>query len=235
MKVSVGGLSSGPEYLTLKKDEKSNANTDGAICYVEYGSEEDEVIAPPEWDPFRQETFPKREVQHVYHLTLQKSSIASVFGEQSGDLTITFAEYHAVESTVQHIAYGPRQNKGEGNYSQCWSFLFPEITDVPGDAGDREDPEQTQGQFAPLAAEFHAKSHAVVLREMDDEPVGQAKFLTNGHMGLDPELQGLVDQENGKDDDPGPSQRLTSVASSPRCSMSHGVRDAIFPWRSVFR
>ncbi len=47
--------------------------------------------------------------------------------------------------------------------------------------------------FPNSAAELQAVGHAFIFNEMNEEPVGDhGKLFSNGHMGLDPELQCLV-------------------------------------------
>ena len=58
--------------------------------------------------------------------------------------------------------------------------------------------EQRQDELAIDSRDLPAEGHAFIFYEMDERPVlaQDGKLLSDLHMGLDPDLQGLVDDQN---------------------------------------
>ena len=99
-------------------------------------------------------------------------------------------EYQAVEHRVDHVADG---SCGDDSHQQDISTagsLLNQLYDVVAQPDDGHQTEQTEEQ---LVDEGHAEGHAVVLDVVNLEPRGNLYRVVEGHGGLDPDFDNLVD------------------------------------------
>lgn len=73
----------------------------------------------------------------------------------------------------------------------------------PHDGGGGDDAEGGEEELAEVAAERHAEGHTAILGEMEKTPAADEGYLLAYlHVGLDPELEDLVgDEDDGDDED----------------------------------
>ena len=65
--------------------------------------------------------------------------------------------------------------------------------DPPAEETEQHQAERRQHEFAEHSAELHAERHALILDEKNLEPIAQdIEILTDGHIGLDQNLDDLV-------------------------------------------
>jgi len=82
-----------------------------------------------------------------------------------------------------------------------------QVDDVPADRDARENPEGTQEELTCHASELQSERHAIVLREMNVEPMAEDPMLfAEIHRRLHPELHHLVDEQDQEDDDTGEAE-----------------------------
>jgi len=68
---------------------------------------------------------------------------------------------------------------------------------VYDDEDCRYNPKQGKKKFPFFSGEFQSERHAVILSKMDDKPITQHLiFLSEGHVGFDPEFGNLIGKQD---------------------------------------
>ena len=187
----------------MEDEHIEHANGDGGVGKVEDGTEEDKVVVGAEeeiWKP-RGILFGNvddGEIQHVDHATVQPASIAAAVGEKGGDLRVgALAEDAAVEYAVDNVAHGTRRDKGEAEQHAESGVSLREADEHPKQGHDGYNPKEAQAELQEAATAHPTEGHAVVLDEQQLEPVSEDRdFLPKGHIGLNPNLEDLVEHQN---------------------------------------
>ena len=60
------------QLATIENEQQHYADTYARIGEIEYGREEHEIIATPEWHPVGPCGLYDREIEHIYHLAIQE-------------------------------------------------------------------------------------------------------------------------------------------------------------------
>ncbi len=186
--------------LLLEQDHQRHSYRDGRIGNIEDGVEEQEVFVTPNGDPRRESSLKKREIKHVNHSSVKQTRVAAFLRKKCCHMAVAIVENDTVERTVNDVSERSGKNQGDGhNHNGVRAFLG-NTEKVPTNGNNGNDTEEAQCQFAHFATEFHPEGHPHILGEVDDEPIGDVEFLTEGHVGLDPDLRNLIENEYRKDD-----------------------------------
>jgi len=147
----------------------------------------------------------QREIEHVDHFAHHKPGV--VPPELSLRVGRRFGEDQSVECAVEDVAHGAGEDQREADDHSLGRVLAfgAEVVHQPADESDHDDPEDAQQQLAPVEAsargDVHAEGRAVVLDEPQLEPVGEDDDrLVEVHMGLDPDFERLVCDEQQHDE-----------------------------------
>jgi len=187
------------QVLAEEEQQQHNTYADAGVGKVEHGREEDEVVASPHGHPIGPRGLNYRKVEHVDHLAVKERRVALAKGheashaERSGSL-----EYQAVEQAVDEVA-----SRSCEHHSKAHDVALAEEPrldhppDVPAYGSNGHEAEEREHE---LVDEGHAVGHAVVLDELDEEPVGDVQGFAKRHVGLDFNLDDLVDNEDCGDD-----------------------------------
>lgn len=189
------------EKFPLEEQHVEHADGDVAVGQVENRAEEQKRIAADSRYPRRIGAPEQREKQHVDHSPVQKSGIASSFGQErrrGGERR--FREKQAVERAVDHIAERAGENQRETDQHACRSFFAKQVVDVVAERADGYEPEYAENQFAVAAAELEPERGPRIFYEPDEEPVREnGHALVEREMGLDPYFDDLVDGQQPDD------------------------------------
>lgn len=200
-----GGLHMLAKETFLEKQDSDNAGGDSSISDVEYRTEEHEIITAFERHPFRQVAFIDREIQHIHHAAVQEAAIAAARRQELRYfVSHAVVEDQAIEHTVDQVAGGASQYQRTA-YQQAGAILFMyQLLHIKETRYHGHEPEERKEDLSEVASEFQAIGHPFVFNEMYAEPVRENNvFLLHEHVGLDPELQHLVncqDKDNDKND-----------------------------------
>ena len=191
-----------------EKLQVEQEQVEGAYCYAAVGEVEDgleEDVSAHEGDPVG--PGPEGEVEHVHHLALHEGGVVAPGGHDAGR---GLSEDQPVEQAVDDVAEGAGGDEGEaddhagGNRGALVVARAPleQAGDPHRQETEQDDPEEREGVLADHAAERHPEGHALVLDEQELEPVREDRDgLPDGHMGLDQDLDDLVDDhEDGAED-----------------------------------
>lgn len=189
----------GLQPFPLEKDHVKDPDGDGRIGKVENGAEENEmpvlskeevgqpaVVLPGNVDD--------GEVKHVHHLTMQPTGIM---------------EHLPVKHAVDDVAHGSGSDEGETQHDAEPRVLpgQPEHDEEQGD--HRHNPEDAQDGLHDAASAHPSEGHAWILDEQKLEPVAEnGDLLANGHVGPDPNLKDLVNDQDDSYDDESACQAL---------------------------
>ena len=150
---------------------------------------------------------------------------------------IGIVEYHAVEHRIDNVAGGSGGNHGYAHEVARFdiaSVAYP--TKIVYQQSYSHYTEQGQEQ---LASHLHSECHTVIFNKIYLEPIGHMDVLTQKHVGFDPYLHQLVDNQNGGDDNrdkPAPGQfhsvimlyfRLPSLASTLKVAWGTAIRRSL--------
>jgi len=113
-------------------------------------------------------------------------------------------EYQSVKCTVDNISKGSDKDQGHTEDQPPVGTCFSQVAKVPPDEYHGQDAKNAEGQFSISTPKGHSKSHSLILRKMDQEPIPQYRELfPKIHIGFNPNLDKLIDQQyqkNGDDD-----------------------------------
>ena len=209
----------------MEQDQVEGAYRDTAVREVEDGLEEE--IPAHKGDPVG--PGPEGEVEHVHHLALHEGGVVAPGGHEPGR---RLGEDQPVEQAVDDVAEGAGGDEGKAHEHAGRDRGAPvgarAPLQQPGNPhrqdGEQDDPEGREGILADHAAERHAEGHALVLDEQDLEPVREDhEGLPDGHVGLDQDLDDLVDDhEDGAEDQ-------QAVTLAPFHSSRNGLDISSFP------
>ena len=216
----------------MEQDQVEGAYRDATVREVEDGLEED--IPAHEGDPVG--PGPEGEVEHIHHLALHKRGIMTPGRNHAGR---GLGEEQPVEQAVDDVAESAGGDEGKahdhagGDRSALVVARAP--LEQPGDPhrqdDEQDDPENREGVLADHPAERHPEGHALVLDEQDLEPVREDRDgLPDGHMGLDQDLDDLVDDH----EDGAENQQAVTLAqfhsSGKGLEISSFPDGPAFPW-----
>ena len=89
------------QIFTVEQQQCYDTATDCSIGKVENRAEEDEMVSTDERHPFRPVCFDNREIEHIYHFTVEQRSIPAAFGHKGCQLRVgAFIEQYSVEYAV---------------------------------------------------------------------------------------------------------------------------------------
>ena len=116
-----------------------------------------------------------REIEHIHHLSIQESCIASVGRKKLCHLGICgCTEYFSVEKAVKDISYCPYKDKSEPHKNTCGGILsLDQSSDVNNYEAYQHNSKEAQSKLPDRAAKLHTKRHAVILYKADLEPVSK--------------------------------------------------------------
>ena len=110
-------------------------------------------------------------------------------------------EDQTIKSTVDNIAQCTCKDQCNGKYKSKIGFFLTQVIQVITYSTNGYNAEYAQDQLAKLTTNAHAEGHTFIFGEVQQEPVANhLVFLTYHHMGLDPKLKNLVEDQDNKDD-----------------------------------
>ena len=86
------------QSFALKENKSRNATADGGVSNIEYGAEEEQMVATKEGNPIGPTSVDEREEEHVHHPTLKPRAIASIGWQKLGHLTYRRTKEHRIPS-----------------------------------------------------------------------------------------------------------------------------------------
>ena len=127
------------------------------------------------------------EIQHIDYLAVQPSCVMKDF---------------SVKHTVYDIAHGACRDEGEPKHHPELGVFLGKTEQKENQYDDRDDSENAQEGFHGTAASHPSECHAGILNEQQLEPIAKNRyFLANLHVRLDPNLENLIDDQDGENDD----------------------------------
>lgn len=201
------------QKVAEEKDQSYAAATDGGIGEVEDGAKKD--IAAQEGHPVGPSE--EREIEHIDHTAGEKSTIALAEGSEMSHLVqapAALAEDEAVKEIVNDIA-GSSCHHGSPTHQQTPRGTFPD--DVEKRIGEKCHSYDAEERKYHCADILHAKRHTFVFGEANAAPVGHLYLFAKGHIGLDGNLDDLIDDEDADDDGNG-RERSVAVVGGQRHS-----------------
>lgn len=105
---------------------------------------------------------------------------------------------HPVKHTVDQVTQGTRVNQSGTDNKSFTVFLLYNPAQVPGTKYHGSQSEKRQNHFAGFVTEFPAPGHTRVFNKMQTKPVHPEypNNFSGGVRGFDPDLQGLVGNDN---------------------------------------
>ena len=195
-------------------DEKEDyADGYGGVGDVEDGVEEFEVFAADEGHPLRPMEGEEWEVEHVDDFAAEEGSIAAFGREECGDGVVALVEYEAVEAAVDKVSDSAGEDECKAD-NECCAGAFTGTVEYEPDYGcGSDDAQQGEDDLACSVADAHAEGEADVFDEVETAPgADEGDFLTDLHVGFDPEFEDLVgDEDCGEDDGREPDLFFTVV------------------------
>ena len=150
-----------------------------AVCKIEDRGEKTERVPSYQRHPVREYRIYDREVEHVHHPSEHERGIIP---------------YNPVEQAVNDIPHGScgDQCKSDRDPERRVRLLQKPVY-PPHKKTEQQYPEQGEQEFACRTAELHAEGHALVLYEINLEPVTEdMDTVPDGHIGLYEYLDDLV-------------------------------------------
>jgi hypothetical protein len=194
------------EKTILEKQYYDEAYGNAGISNIKHGAEEDEMLAAPHRYPAGKIAFKQWEIQHIYHLAMQKAGISTAFRQKLCHITgieIAVFEQHTVKHGVNQIAEGAGENEPDA-HNEAWVFLlFDNVKDVIHPKHHCYHPKHAEGHFAPATAfaKLPAPGHALIFYKVQLEPLPQyVVLLTQVVGGFDVKLERLVEYQNSQYD-----------------------------------
>jgi hypothetical protein len=192
-------------FLEQKNGDDPYGNR--SIGNIEDGAEEFEILSPDKRHPLRIMCFDEREIEHIHHPAMQKSSISVRWKYLCHMLIGALLEDQAVEHAVQEIAQGPGKDEAGANDKAAVIFLLDDRLNVINTEDHRDQAEKGERHLAPGAAEFPAPGHPFILDEIDlrlvtrqlytivirrDGITKKVRRVTERHVCLYPDFEGLI-------------------------------------------
>ena len=136
------------------------------------------------------------EIEHVDHASVESAGIAAAIGEEGCDLRIgAFAEDTSIEHAVNDVAYSARSDEGNAKQHAEFGLFLRKAYQHPEKGHDGHNPKEAERQFPQAAIAQPSECHAVILDKQQLEPTSDdGNLVTEGHMGLHPNLENLVQQ-----------------------------------------
>ena len=196
-----GGGDAGKSYLLLQQNMVVEENdchsphTDGRVGYIEDGPEEGATADDGE----RLWPFPQGEIEHIHHSSAEESPIALPHrhqfsrGSEEGIGGLALGEYQSVETIVDDVADGSRNDEREADDVAHRQAAPDAAHEIPREDAHGQEAEQRQDAGAD---EVHAKGHTPIFYEGYMEPRCQLYMLIERHVGLYPYLGHLVGHED---------------------------------------
>ena len=193
------------EEFILKQKQIDCRHGDIGIGQVEDGAEEIVVAVHEELQQARYAVpLKQREIEHIDDLAHHETGVmASELRHGEGS---RFGEYEPVEGAVEDVAQRPGDDQRQADEYAfgCVSACPVKVHHEPTDGSHHRDPEDAQHQLSPVETaprgDVHAESRPVVFDEAQLEPVREDDDrLVEVHVGLDPDFERLVCEEQQKD------------------------------------
>ena len=195
------------EIFVLKQKQIDYGNGDVGIGQIEDRPEEVVVAVDQKAQDARHAVpLEERKVEHVDHLAHHESGVvaAQVCDRRGG----RFREDQPVEGAVEDVAQRSGDDERQPDEDTRRGFaplVAQQVADQPAQPDDHRDAKEPQQQLAPVESarcgDVHAEGGAVVLDEAQLEPVGKDDDrLVEVHVGLDPDLERLVRNEQQQDE-----------------------------------
>ena len=162
------------------------------------------MLSADKRNPTRPIKLEQREIEHIHHPTLEKGCVAAFGREKGGDGVEALVENEAIEATVDDIAHSAGKDECETEDERSTALLANQACDKPSDKGGGQDAENGKHHLTRGSTQSPPEGKAAVLNEMETAPgADEGDFLTYLEMGLDPNLDYLVNNQDGggKDDD----------------------------------
>ena len=189
--------------LFLEEQDGEYADGDGGIGNIEDWPEEFKRLAAPYRHPFGDGGIgDDREIQHIHHFTVQETRITACkafvhkrMGHILGEGIAVFKD-QSVEKTIDQITNGACIDQCSANNEAEVIFTTDDMPDIERSEDHRHQSEQREGHLAPLATQLPAIGHPFILDEMEAKPIGDQVFLTQEIVGLDINLEDLINKQD---------------------------------------
>ena len=182
------------EESVLEEYEIQCPDGDATVGDIENRGEEKEPLATDEWHPLRPERVYEREIQHVHDPAEHEGSVI---------------EHDAVKKAIQYIPKGTGRDESKTDQHSLWHFLAAILLQddlpfrikpfldqggyPPPQQGEQPYAEKGQQEFSHSPPELHPEGHALVLYEINLEPIANhVEVVANFHIRLDQNLDDLI-------------------------------------------
>ena len=187
------------EIFPIEEQEGYDAAGDGCIGKVEYGTEEDAVLAAIDGYPRGHVPLDEWEVEHIDDASVEEFSIAHAPGYELCCVGVGgIVEDESVEEAVDDVACGSCHDECEADDVAQGATAHDFAPDEPAYDADCDETEEGEDEFA--SEEFPSECHSVVLDEGDVEPGGDFDMLAEQHACLDRNLDDLVDDKHADEE-----------------------------------
>ncbi len=140
-------------------------------------------------------------MKHVDHPSMQESCI-SMFGKYFGNMRIrTLFKDQSIEHTIEQIPQRTRIDQGGTNNKTPAIIVLDDPAKIPGAENDCGKPEKGKYHLSPFPSKLPTPCHPLVLDKRQFKPA-QSHYvgnITKGIIGLDPDLKGLIDNDDQQD------------------------------------
>ena len=169
---------------SIGEEEPEDSDCYGGVGNIEDWAEEFEILSTYERHPFRPVGTNDWAIEHIHHFTMEQACIATAFGEKHCFVDdSTFAEYYAVEDTVEDIADCAGYDKGETPNDTLMVFAFVSLVHEPEQPYHSHYPDESQYQFTCFAGKFHTERHSIIFYEIQVYSIAeQVNSFTYSHI-----------------------------------------------------